>query len=31
VKYDNFAEWFGGEDPRKVFDTATIEHLGGRP
>ena len=31
VKYDNFAEWFGGEDPRQIFDQATIAHLEGRP
>jgi hypothetical protein len=30
VKYDNFAEWFGGEDPRQIFDQATITHLEGR-
>jgi hypothetical protein len=30
VKYDNFAGWFGGEDPRHIFDQATIAHLEGR-
>ena len=31
VKYDNFAGWFGGEDPRLIFDQATITRLEGRP
>jgi len=29
VKYDNFADWFNGEDPRDAFDEATIVNLGG--
>ena len=31
VKYDNFVEWFGGEDPRQIFDQASIAYLEGRP
>lgn len=29
VKYDNFADWFGGQDPREVFDEDTAVNLGG--
>jgi len=29
VKYDNFTAWFGGVDPREVFDEATAVNLGG--
>lgn len=29
VKYDNFADWFNGEDPRGVFDETTAVNLGG--
>ncbi|MFM7375894.1 MAG: PD-(D/E)XK nuclease family protein [Chthoniobacterales bacterium] len=29
VKYDSFADWFNGEDPREVFDEATAVNLGG--
>lgn len=29
VRYDNFAAWFGGEDPSEVFDEATAVNLGG--
>lgn len=29
--YDNFADWFGGEHPKDVFDDSTIAALGGRP
>ncbi|MFM8684195.1 MAG: hypothetical protein ACKOEG_10535, partial [Chthoniobacterales bacterium] len=31
VKYDNFADWFNGQDPREVFDEATAVNLGGNP
>jgi ATP-dependent helicase/nuclease subunit B len=31
VRYDNFAEWFGGDDPRQIFDQASIAYLEGRP
>lgn len=31
VDYDNFATWFGGEDPVRFFDEATIASLEGRP
>ena len=30
VDYDNFADWFGGEHPKDVFDAATITALEGR-
>lgn len=29
VKYDNFVDWFGGEDPREAFDEDTVINLGG--
>lgn len=31
VDYDNFASWFGGEDPAGFFDDATIASLEGCP
>ena len=31
VDHDNFASWFGGEDPAGFFDDATIASLEGRP
>jgi len=30
VKYDNFSDWFGNEDPRTIFDHETIANLEGR-